>query len=876
MTAGGYNIEYAHELIRSIIGLKSGDDNFREVCINFCEQFAQPTGFDWNVFTLLVRNENTSEIRMFAYSSLIRIIKDNWNRIDQISQFAISSSFPFLFDSKGKEDVIYNTIARVAAAYLAYAAPGEQIDAFFLFSNDYDSFFRIHVLVELISFIFLKDFPKNRFIAFKLFNDKCLLGLLDSLLFGPLLENCSESYDYNDLLQLFTDIHVNAPNIVEKAVSDSKIKDVYAELSTNLWTVSDTRIVTIFEALLEFDKVDECVIRLIDNSMFNYFLNSFRDLFVFNKYIDREKFDAHIQSFQIRIQIMFSLIFKVDESRICDFLSLTVNILESISPSVVYETVVQLINFFRSSLYVNNHQLILSTKSSRLEIINICFVHLMNNVKNLPGCLYDDKWPSQKITSLLEELIKYIIETFDNYSLLPYIMSHILYDKNNTKRLLVLIKIVGIVLSNLINKIDSAITGTISVEVSISLLSSIHLFIPSVQSKVFAFLGKLVPFCEFSEYSQDDFFDEIITLLLESRPISFEAFSSYITHFVNHHTTITIAESRLKNVPGKDPAFSIVSKLMAKFIAPNKKEYAYETIITTINDFEWISNNFVGSNSCLKRIRNDVTKGIDLLLEFDLSSIPKMDIISSLCLSLIKASNRLISVYNDSPADSIPNQIINFVTKFSSLVMKTVEAFPGTFFEFLRLMKTPSSVSMLSFMWVKKIGQPVLEKFIDNPQDLPIYLEFCSNLKYILESIINNNDIVQNGSKYSKTIASCLCQFSVRIPEDQAYNNLCLCLQIDDYSIFSDVLSSAKSISLNIFVKLWPLIEKRSDNQYLDRVVETLYEYLVDSNNCFSILKGIPSFSKDQVEHLKHMFGQAKIPKSKKRVLRMFLKKELK
>ena len=852
----------------SLDSIDLSDSIEREKSLEICFKFRTVEYFSWDIFIQLVRPEIDSKKRMFVYSSLSFLIKDYWESIPEFTQFAILSSYPFLFGADPKNETLIPTIARTSASFLAYAATEEIIIEFLTDDISLDPYFRLHILIELISFIYMKDFPKKRKKLFSKNVPTSFSEILTKLLYEPLILNVENFKKFSNYLILLLDFHENAPGIIENNLNYPSIELSYLKLCPFVWIKHDNSIVSLFETILECDKVPESIINSLSQGVLTNFLNNFEDLFIFDFQLDYELFDKILQSFLIRINLFFSLLLKVNFNELNKYLILISYFLESIAPSVISDTCSLLQLFFKNINIDNN--LLINTFESRKRIIEILISDLFHGIDLLPGIKYDDHYSSQTITSQVEETIKFLLEFSDMNEVFIELFSHLIYQSGSSRRCQILMKLISYSISNTTRSLNEI--GPICVESSIKLLSMLNSFSSSIQSKISYFLKKLIPIYIFSEYSINSYFNELINLLIDSKPISFDQFAQYLINFATNFSNLEIPVEKLRKVPQKHIAFVTVNKLIALFAEQTPEDFTKTLINSTIKELEYLNQNFnLLDNIFIKRINTEISKSLTLFSS--LNSINKIhnNEIILLMNSLLNSSNRFILYYNENPKDQSLSKVLMFLAPLSQIFSKLIDFSSSLFLEIIDQFVLPTNYNSFSILWIKKIIYPIFKGLITNYSlKIKNFINLLSHhcLKILIE--IKESEI-KDKIKDLKDLSKFLCEFTEFLDDNFSIIILKECLQINDPFIITSAFNAIGNKSFSLMLNLWDFLFIKKDPQSLEGISDILYKFLINSGINISMFSQIPGITLELLDKLKTRLGQALQPKKRRRIIRNLL-----
>ncbi|EAX90385.1 hypothetical protein TVAG_389390 [Trichomonas vaginalis G3] len=849
----------------AIHGLNDADPQIREKNLNTCRDFQRPLKFDFATFLTLTDPSSNINERIFGFTTITYLIKDRLNEMSIPLKINLASAFPFEKEKDLESDTILPTVSRAAASYLAYVATNEIIQNFFSTYIDKNPQFVLHVFSEMVSFIFSREFPRSRYEVFRFFNDVQIPNLIYKLLFEPLRKAQIGTPEFNMDLYLLAQIHQNAPPVIEKNLANEDIVQVYYELIPLLWKYIDNSIVPIFETLLENEQCPPSFITRLLETMPS-FINNFIGLFVFDKNTDSENFNALLQSFHIRLRLIPTLMQKVNPKDLSDLLLICADILESISPSVLLETCTFLCNIFKSSQICSSKDFLRNCKDERLKIFDVCMAQLIHPMDKLPGARFDDSWTSQQLTQQLNEVIKCITENYDFDDIIPILFRAITSDKSHIRAFTVMLKTVTFLFVT--EKTISKQIGQLCVKITIDLLSSLNYYESKVQSKICQFLSKIIPFMVFTEYKEDDFFQELIDLLIEAKPVCLENFSQYVMLFTDRFKNITLPLEKLQSIPAKHPVYLPANKIIAKFVdqTPNSAD---TTIEKAIAELEWVTTLFDPHDpQHLKRLSSEVNRSLSIIASLNVSECG-VDV-KKLCSLLVECSNCLVRVSDNNNKEAIVGQAIGAVTQLAASLNHMLKLVPLSLVNALKDLRSPTVYKTCSVVWLKKIGVPLLTGLYSVNSEIVSNTasEVCS---YFQEMFVVM-DLSPNGQTVKKKVAMMLCELCEMISNKQATQVLRCCLLINDLGVFSSVVAAISKKDFEVLLDLWTALLMKKDQPSYEKIAEILYKFLTISGEMnVSIFSTLPGVSKEAFEQLKLRISQSSSAKSRRRIFRTFI-----
>ena len=856
-------------LREAIHGMQDPDPQKREYSVEFCEKFKNPQNFSFDVFYELSKPESDLGERIFAYNTLITNIKDNWLSLSPDARLKILTCFPFNHTIDMQNDKVLPTIARAAAVYLAYQAPIEIINDFFQKQSESNPRFALYTFNEYVSFVFSKDFPRSRSDIFRSFNDGLLVKVMGLILFKPLTECDEDSPEFAFYMYYLSEIHQNAAPIIEKNLEDPFILSVYNDLCTIVWTTECNTLISVFETILERDKVpDQIISNLIDT--LPRLIESNENLFVFDAALDKDSYYNILQNFHIKLRLLLALVPKAKSMHYFNLLSSTIDLLESIFPSIVLESSSAVLQFLKQ--HMSSTEFKEQYLDMRKRIVNICMAQLIFPVKELPGAQIDET-SFQQVNSQLQEIIRLIIDNYDYNVIVLDFFDLLINEMGRTESFTWLMKIISLV----INPDRKSTFGKLAVSCSIDLLSSLNSFESSTQSKVCNFLTKLIPVLDFSDFSANDFFQELIDLLMEAKPIALEPFSQYITQFASSFSNVKIPIEKLKSVPQKLPVYTVCNRLLVKY-GETGHQFNKE-LDKVIQELEWLTNQFKPKDKPLKRLSTDIVKKIPIITEFPSNEWANLDHIQvqKICSLLIASSNVFVRISDESDSESVLNQIISAFIVLSPAILKMATVTPDNFIKFFPNMASPTVYKPFAVLWLKKLAYPLLTILykVDNSIVSARATSLSKRYLNILTELRNNPKIKQmypSAANDEKKIANTLCDICDMLPQQLVIEILQECMTFADLSVFTSVSNAITKQDFLVLKQLWPIIITKKDQTYIDKISEILLKFLTISGNVnCAIFRNLDGVTEKNYTQLSDRIGNAKVPRSMRRILRTFI-----
>lgn len=865
--------EYTESVRKAIRGLTDADPEIRKSSLEIFQKFQDPEEFCFSTFVELSNPSSPQDERVAAYTTLTSIIKNHWIKLKENTKLSIANAFPFHKNVNINKDPLISTIARATASFLAFTEANEITTHFFTKFEEDDRIFTLYTFSEFVSFVFQDDFPKSLFSKFKFFNNKQLLpDIMSWLIFDPLVQTDENSPEFSFYLFILSEIHQNSQRIIEKNLANEKILDIYVKLCPLLWEVSNSSLVSIFETILEKEKVPDPIIEALYGSLHN-FTSNYSILFYLEDQRCTQNFNDTLQSFHNRLRLLPSLFAKTPTQDFSEFLYFCADLLESIAPSVVFETASILATFLKGQNVMSSAKFKVEGVDARKRIVDVCMAQLIDSITELPGAPLDEGWSAQQVNAQLTEVVKVILENYDFNSVIVDFFNVLSNEMERPNAILIIMKMIA----SVANEERRGVIGTLCVRAAIDLLSSINTFKSKMQTKVCNFLKQIVPCMEFTEFSEDDFFMELIDLLIESKPISLEPFSNFIYAFVDRFRKVTIPLEKLNSIPAKHPVYPIVTKLVAKFEKPVPEKPS--SIELALSELRWLVNEFKPHDKGLRKLSTDVIKALQIISSLSINEWNDYQhnsaIISEICTLLIQCSNVLVETADNNTKSNILNQAISAFTFLGQTLEVVQKAASDELAKCMIQLQSPAEYKTSSVIWLKKIAAPLIHSLysINNYTVGNCTARICTNYMNIVAKLLNDKEKNKNAQANDvKKIAMTISEFCAYIGNDQCEELLKLCLNINDLGVFQSVINALSKKDFGMLKNLWPILIQKKDQQFIDMISDILLKFLnANSSENVNIYRTLYGVREQDFDQLKLRLGQSSAAKSRRRIFRTFI-----
>lgn len=773
------------EIEKAILNLNNEDQGVREHALDICSKFQTTNFFDWEIWTNLSKYSKPQAVRVYAYATLSVIMKNEWEQLISNTQFF--SHFPFYNYETFNNDPIKNVIVNANSTFLLYLAPFEIIIQLFDQANSENIKFVSSLLAEFVSCTYNQYIlPTDRKEIVDQFMLICLPKYIQALILHPLSQLKFDSTEYSFYLSLLGKIHHDYIFPL-KLISTSEVEEFYASFAPLIWDDSDNiSIVWIFDSLFSHDEeqndgtaskgndkdddenafhatLEPIVISLASNAP--NFLQNYGELF-FQVAEPTSRYPNLLNWFVARIPIFFGMLEHLSLDSLCPFLEILNEMLQSSSPTIIYEIAENSDELIRSLM--KNPEFISDQNyfKYRMNIFESCIKVIAIQIETLPGAPYDDSWDTGSVRSSIFKLANTISE-IDTEAIIKELIELITNQDSEDTLLISFIRLLSSSLASAISssqvELEEAAAQNKKEEEELSekkdeeqkneeqekeenstkqetnqinettdksdkqeqlntkniieisdeakmatsfLLNIVQSVSRGTSNHIFTLLTKLITFIDFTEEELNEFFPNLLELFISMKPSSFDSFTLYFTSFYTHfsRTGISLSLDRLKSIPPDDPVYYTAATLISKFTG------AETTLDSAIHDIDWFINEFnPEEQESVDRLNRYIIQSFDFIGK----NPPKSDeneIKYEILSKLVASNNVLMNIINSTQDETVSMKLASPLSHLSNAIVAFSDSFPSIMLSLLESLLPPLFISTSSVVWLKKIALPILEK----------------------------------------------------------------------------------------------------------------------------------------------------------------------
>lgn len=843
------------ELETAIANLANPDAFIRAQAIDVCKSFQTPEFFDWNTIFPLLQPNQASYVSIFAYTSIVVILKKYWSEMPPETQTNISNSFPFFTNINSYDQAILNTIFHCSAVYMAYIAPIEQINNFFSSTDDSSLQVFATILSDFIVCVYtnsLNPQRENQMTSYLLGNST---NYIVHMILAPISELDANSDLFEYFLEILANIHKNAPSLLEVLLTTPNVEELYTNLCPFLWNVSNnTAIINLFDSILDTKSPPQKIINQLAMTAHDTFYSNYSILYDFENDIEELTFISCVDSFVGRIHVFFSILEHLDLCDLGDFLLIINQIIRSTSPTVIKEVANQLINFLNR--FSESDEFKVSYYQHRMAIFESCTTLISFQPENLPGAKYDYNTTSSSLRTSLFELIKTIARLFDYENVSKNLIQFTLDNTKETPYFMSLIRIlISIVTESYVMTEESRAS-------TVSLIKSLHTYSEKLQYKICLMLEKWIPHLQLDSNQANELFMMIVETLTNPE-IANTPFSAYFMSFLSvYESIIQIPVEQLQTIPPENPAYFTVSRLLGN-LTP---------LMSSIGELQWFVDNFDPSQmESVLRMNRQVRRSLNYFMNLDIAIDEST---ANEIIELLFKSHNIIIEYSDMHEDkSNESRMSQIINSLAGSLFRIAQVVPQTTISHLSDLQVPTKFTHAAVIWMKRIASDLLSLLFNID---PETIEHCASMICItmLEICIKIEDEAAFEPSYvanSKKIAVLICEMCFMLNEELCYEILTALLRINDLKIFSTVCKVLVVKSESLLAKLWEHLLKNRDDANVTAVVSMLFELYEKNEGSIEFMQLLPGSNEEALVTLNNRLAASQSDKTKRRHFKNFI-----
>lgn len=804
------------------------DENlvFREQAFEICSRFQTINFFDWNIWASLSNFSKPNVVRAFAYKTLSVIIQNEWEQLLSDDQFL--SHFPFYNPETFNNDPIKNLILNANSIFLLYLSPLEIIIQLFDQDGPEHLIFISSLLTEFVSCTYSQVIlPTERKEIVDQFMFIHLPQYVQKLILQPLSQLEINSQGYSFFLSLLGKIHRDfiSPEIL---LCSSEVVDFYASFAPYVWLESENlSIVWIFDSL--FSRIDqhsdnkmiktddksevensfltilEPIILSLAKEVPELLLQSHDELFI-QEQEPSERYPNLLMSFLARIPIFFGMLELLDCDTILPYFEIINEMLQSSSPTVIYETSKHIDELIKSLSKFTEFTDDPSFFKYRMEFFETCIKIIAIQLELLPGAVYDDDFDSGNIRSSIFNLAT-TISRIDTETVIKELIEFIMEQDTEDMLLISLIRLLSASLNTAISPAQAEIE-------SISLISEdvpeqkeelnpketneaekesedngkeestdekqnkgndekseqVNDIVPQKQqdtkniieiseeaNKVTKFLLCIIP--EVSRSTSNHIFT-VLTKLVPFIDFSEEELSDFFSDLFD--LFILMKPSSFDSFTSYFTSFfahfsesglSLPIDQLNSITPDDPVYYTVRTLIakftgqentldSALNDIDWFISEF---NPEEQESIDHLNRHIQQSFDFIGKNPPKPEeneIGLEILSKIVESNNVLINLANSIQDENI-QRLVSPISHLSNAIVILAKIFPSAMLSLLENFQPPLSISPCTVVWLKKIALPIFTSLI-SPQNYEDQEEMNSALLAISEySTLIESNLIQ-------------------------------------------------------------------------------------------------------------------------------------
>ncbi|OHT04391.1 hypothetical protein TRFO_28093 [Tritrichomonas foetus] len=598
------------------------------------------------------------------------------------------------------------------------------------------------------------------------------------------------------------------------------------------------------------------------------FLQSYSELFFQSQITDN--YPNLLDSFLPKISLFFSVLDQLDIHTLCPFFSMIIVMLQSSSPSIIYEV-------------SDNTKCLIKKHSNVPEFIEICFNQRMAlfdtcikiiaiPLDSLPGAIYDTGWDKSSIRSSVFTLAQSLSE-IDNETVVKELIRMIIEQNSETPLFLSLVRLLSSSLNMALDISNEANHLTCFLFNCLLDLSN-----RKIKNYVLSLLIKLINYVRYSSSdSLNEFFTQLLNLFIRLKPSTIDPFSHYFMLFINkfgNNINFPIDQliTQLQTISKDDPCYYTISSLIAKFTGTETP------LDSAINDIEWFitmfdqisfKNNLLEQNT-FDFLNRNIIRSMDFLAQ----NPPKDEnALLAILSKIVAAQNVLMNIINLATTSEAAIRLVSSISHFSNTLTTYTNINPLLMIQLIPQMNPPLVINECTSIWLKKIALPILVTIQPHSSEVATNYAslICTNLTPIIENLESNPETPASLENITKKVAVILCQLCRLMSNEDAIQVMQICLRLNDFRVFANISEVASEKGIHVFSLFWLDFISKREIQYTDKIIEALfclYDKMNGDINQFLLLPGI---TQDMLSALNAKLMNCGSARTKRRYFRALL-----
>ena len=873
------------DLETAIVNLASLDETTKNNAIEICSSFQTLQFFDCSKFSQLSSRDSSQSFRYFAYNSLIQVMKNNFDAIPMETKESIISLFPFHTNDDINDPVYYSIVSKCVAAYFAFLGNENDIADFMNVYNQKQGKYFASFITYFVLFLFDKDFPEKRISTLSKFVFENIVKHMKKMLFTPLLQMNPMDPDFDVFVANVCAIHEMAPVVIQLFLCDDDAEKFYSHLAEYVWIPYqkgsiETIFEVIFENLAHLPQTVCCMAFFLNQAIQNHY----SPLFSFDLFDESEIPHRYFlfNNLLVRIPLIFNILNSCNFEQYGPFLEIVITLFKSSCPSLISETATQLLLFLKSLQKPIIPNFFEYYETHIRALIEVTLPLLQAFFGSSPCVVFDHRWCQTSTKTSLVDLIKYMVELFDELHVVPDLIKLIQIDGVESQSFASVLRILIDILGENNEKLKNEISDD-AFNCTIHLLSSINTYPSQIQNKVCKLLIKFVPYLEktFDDTSiLNNFFSQLLNLFIDARPSAFDPFTNFFNQFVNlYGMRVKIPIQKLKEVHQGNPCYYTAVSLITKY---NNVSEDSNVLSTAIRELEWFITSFKPNDSgCMRRVTTKLARNFEILSKIKVDDamgnqqIPS-EIYNKIGSYLIRSNEVLLRA--GEKENGIPiGQYLTLLNQFAPAISHFASITPQQYLDNLNQLRPPTVFTQAVPQWVARIAFPIVTTLSNFSPQSQIVNKFAECVTQTISRFVDEKaDIVPSEASSDihgiiKKLIVQICDLTPYINEDLTIKALKICLKYDNFKAFYQVAHAIEEKGINVLSALWKILVKKKDNQSVDKISEILLTIYEKNGGSVNIFSRLPDVSQSEISNLNSKLPNSTAQKTKKRIFKSFL-----
>lgn len=798
----------------------------------YLEKFLEINNFRYEIVTRLI-NDNDSNTRYYGYV----LLKDHFKANFKTLKFAFfERDYPF-YKSFPTEHKLESIIGELCAVYLLYSSVYDQnIDFIFgrIFDEKREFSFRLVLFCEIVHIVYGSIANIISFVYIKR-EEKSLIGTFDY--FFEKIRGVDESrrgicYDF-----FFRAFSVFIDSDSRISADDFFIKKIVKFLNLYAWSYNESYEATsIISSVLKRSQqvYHNCIEEMLEGS--DRLIKTFRETLWSEDSINQDT-SVSQNNLSVKLKLFFTILKNTKFDILIYYFDLIPAFIYEANSDILVDLLTSLLNLLstccsKSPEFRNN----ISCKHTRFAIIEALLFQCSN---------------SKKVEGLIIEIITRIIWDFDPEYVFSLFESFSM-SLGDVKCISVLSKVLAGVLKDVPSEYMSRI-GSCAVELSINILSVVNSYDYSVHQKLLHFLAKIASFYpynkEFGGESLDHLLDDLMMMLIESKPVFYEPITKYMEEIKRLFPNAKINVDFLQDIPDRHSLEPYLTRLAIQYRDQAPKT---DSAVKDVYDYlKWMYESFSWSNSQDIKFMNNNIKRLDIINSMTKETITYFEEM------LVNISEYTVLSLNKMMSCKIQNyeqNVMSVTQNLAVVLVKILKNNAALIHPSIQKMDGPTDVTIKTKNWLKKV---LLEVGPYCPKEI---LRNVGNSLIELMMKLTNQPI-----KNVKDHIGLVIESSKFFEENIQKNLLELALRFDNKGLYQKITEVLFISPFSLTVALWNQLD---NGCYPDKLSEFLYDFYSKEQN-MEILSDI--FDSNIIKDIKRKVFSSTADKSRKKAFRLVI-----